>query len=258
MRFIKKSIHILTNAIKVFIFINFKNTVYTIDKLSTKTIVLHHHQGLGDIIICNGLVNYLSDLFDKIILPINKQYYEQICYLYLENPKVEIFKIDNESEIYERFKKIQVLRVGFEKNFGKFNTSFYKQLNIPYSVSFDFFHVPRNNKKETELMDHLMKFYKVETDYRLVHKRSSYGQVNLDIDDSLPTIIIEKDTDIFNNIFLYTKLIEHAKEIHCIDSSILHLVERVPTKSNLFFHPIKKENQSTEKLELYRDWNITI
>ena len=30
-----------------------------------------------------------------------------------------------------KFKSKKVLRVGFEKNMGKFNTSFYKQLNIP-------------------------------------------------------------------------------------------------------------------------------
>lgn len=258
MKFVKKITHIFKNAIKIFIFTNFKNTVYKINKLSSKRIVVHHHQGLGDIIICNGLVNYLSEQFEKIILPISENYYEQICYLYTENPKVEIIKIKNESEVYNIFHKKQILRVGFEKNFGKFNTSFYKQLNIPYSLSFDFFHVPRDNKKETELMNHLIKIHKVDTKYRLIHRSSSYGQVELGLDGSLPNIYIEKDTDIFNNIFLYTKLIENAEEIHCIDSSILHLVERIPTKSNLFFHPIKKQGQGTEKLELYKDWNITI
>ncbi len=258
MKLIKKIVHLFKNNVKIFIFINFKNTIYKIDKLSAKTIVIHHHLGLGDIIICNGLVNYLSGKFEKIILPIYENYYEQVCYLYIENPKIEVIQIQNDSEIYNRFKKNQVLRIGFEKNFGKFNTSFYKQLNIPYSVSFNFFQLPRDDKKESELMNHLMQVYKIEKNYRLVHRSSSYGQVNLQIDDSLPTIYIEKDSDIFNNIFLYAKLIEGAQEIHCIDSSILHLVERVPTKASLFFHPIKKDGQGTEKLELYKDWNITI
>jgi len=258
MKLIKKIIHLFKNSINIFIFINFKNTIYKIDTLSAKTIVIHHHLGLGDIIICNGLVNYLSDKFEKIILPIYENYYEQVCYLYIENPKIEVIKIQNDSEIYNRFNKNQVLRIGFEKNFGKFNTSFYKQLNIPYSVSFDFFQIPRDDNKESELMNHLMQVYKIEKNYRLVHRSSSYGQVNLKIDDSLPNIYIEKDSDIFNNIFLYAKLIERAQEIHCIDSSILHLVERVPTEASLFFHPIKKDGQGTEKLELYKDWNITI
>ena len=258
MKLIKKMIHSFKNNIKIFIFKNFKNTIYRIDKLSEKTIIIHHHLGLGDIIICNGLVNYLSKKFEKIILPVYEKYYEQVCYLYVENPKIEVIKILNESEIYNRFKSKKVLRIGFEKNIGKFNTSFYKQLNIPYSVSFDFFQIPRDEKKEIELMNHLMKIYEVEKNYILVHRSSSYGQVDLKIDNSFPIIYIEKDSDIFNNVFLYAKLIESAKEIHCIDSSILHLVERVPTEASLFFHPVKKEGQGTEKLELYKDWNITI
>ena len=28
--------------------------------------ILHHHLGLGDNIVCNGLVNYLSIKYDKI------------------------------------------------------------------------------------------------------------------------------------------------------------------------------------------------
>ena len=45
--------------------------------------------------------------------------------------------------------------------------------------------------------------------------------------------------DIFNNIFYYSKLIEHAEEIHCIDSSFLHLVDRSVTTDNLYFHNLK-------------------
>ena len=33
----------------------------------------------------------------------------------------------------------QILRVGYEKNYGKFNESFYTQLGLPYDYSFDYF-----------------------------------------------------------------------------------------------------------------------
>ena len=60
-----------------------------------------------------------------------------------------------------------------------------------------------------------------------MHNQSSYGKVNLRTNEKLPTIFIEKETDLYKNIFLYIKIIENAKEIHCLDSSFLHLVERV-------------------------------
>ena len=54
---------------------NNKNDGNIYFKLSSKLsdeIVLYHHLGLGDHIICNGLVNYLSEnYFNKINLVIN-------------------------------------------------------------------------------------------------------------------------------------------------------------------------------------------
>ena len=75
-------------------------------------------------------MNYLSDKFEKIILPIYENYYEQVCYLYKENPKIKIIRVKNESESYTRFKNNQILRVSFEKNSGKLNNYFYIKLNI--------------------------------------------------------------------------------------------------------------------------------
>ena len=52
-------------------------------------------------------------------------------------------------------------------------------------------------------------------------------------------IFVTKNTDKFKNIFLYNDLIKNAKEIHCVNSSFLHLVERVDTSAKLFFHNIR-------------------
>ena len=62
---------------------------------------------------------------------------------------------------------------------------------------------------------------------------------DLQSNKNLPKIYIEKETDLYKNIFLYLKVIENASEIHCLDSSFLHLVERVKTNAELFFHNIK-------------------
>ena len=67
-----------------------------------------------------------------------------------------------------------------------------------------------------------------------MHNQSSYGKVDLQSNKNLPIIYIEKETDLYKNIFLYLKVIENASEIHCLDSSFLHLVERVKTNAELF------------------------
>ena len=76
----------------------------------------------------------------------------------------------------------------------------------------------------------------------MVHSESSYEEYDLTINSSLNKIYVNKETDIFGNMFLYEWLIKNAKEIHCINGSFLHLVERVSTKAKLFYHHKRKNN----------------
>ena len=254
----KSKVHILKNIIKIFVFKSFKNTTYSLKNIKNKQIVIHHHFGLGDIIICNGLVNYISSRVKKIYLPIEKKYFVQTQFLYKDNNKITVIEVKNKKEIYKLFKHLKILRVGFEKNYGKFNKSFYDQLKLPYRYSFNYFHIPKDHKKEEELFLHLKSFYKIRGKYNLIHNQSSYGKVNFQVNNEYGCIFVDKDSDIFKNLFLYTKVIEQAAEIHCVDSSLLHLVERVNTDAELYFHYKKKDNQSSEKLELKKNWNIII
>ena len=43
--------------------------------------IIHHHLGLGDSIICNGLVNYLSKKNNKVYLPVKSNLLDKINYL---------------------------------------------------------------------------------------------------------------------------------------------------------------------------------
>ena len=106
--------------------------------------------------------------------------------------------------------------------------------------------MPVNIEKEKNLKHHLFDFYGVDKDFILVHNSSSYGSVDLNLKNDLPAIFVEKNL-IYFKIF-FTELILEAKEIHCIDSSFLHLVERVETNAKLYFHKLKQENQTSEKI----------
>ena len=244
----------LTN-VKILVYKYIFDTYYELKNIQHKEIIIHHHSGLGDAIICNGMVNFLSKKFDKVYLASFRKIHDHLEYLYSENKKVELLIYDNAIELY-RNKKLPVLRIGFEKNSKNFNTSFYEQLNLDYQISYDNFHLPIDEKKQQELLNHLLKVYEIDNEYALIHQVSSYGEVEINLKDNLKKIFVEKETDIFKNIFLYKKVIENAKEVHCIDSSFLHLVERVDTKADLFFHNYKTNRQKPEKLILKKDWLI--
>ena len=146
--------------------------------------------------------------------------------------------------------------MGFKKRKPPFNLSFYKQFNLPYNYSFNKFKITRDEEKEESLLKHLKNTYEVKGPYQVVHNQSSYGKVDLQSNKNLPKIYIEKETDLYKNIFLYLKVIENAEEIHCLDSSFLHLVERVNTNANLFFHNIKKIGQKGAAVHLVKNWRV--
>jgi hypothetical protein len=239
----------------------FFRKTYDINKIKADKFLAYTHLGLGDHIVCNGLLNYFSESFDKIYLPVKSRDINNINYLYKDNQKIEVFKIEHSSEVedinsFAKKNNLITLKVGFKKRKPPFNLSFYDQFGLPYSYSISKFRVPRDIKKEKSLYQHLKDVYKVKDRYQVVHNQSSYGKVSLQVNNELPTIFIEKETDLYKNIFLYSKVIKNATEIHCLDSSFLHLAERVETDAELIFHNIKKDGQRGADVHLVKNWKI--
>ncbi len=227
-----------------------KNTIYKINKIQDNRTLVHHHLGLGDNIICNGIVNYLSK--EKKIhcyLPVKNHYLDMLSFLYLGNKNVSLFAVNNESreqdiESYASKNNLEILRVGFEKiKKNNFNTYFYKQLGLPYEYTYKHFNLPEDIKKSEKLKIHLFDYFEIKSkDYILVHDESSYENYKLNIESKEDIIYINKESDLFSNIFLYKDLIRNASEIHCINGSFLHLVERVETNAKLYYHHKRKNN----------------
>ena len=240
------------------------NTTYKLSKIKNNKFILHHHLGLGDHIICNGMVNYLSSIFSEIYIPVKEKNYDNVLYLYKDIKPVIPFSIKRvnaetekiEIEDFSKKNNLEILKVGFDKISKPFNLGFYKQIGIPYSYSFDYFSIPNNVKAQNLLSKSMKEHFNIKNDYTLIHNESSMGDLDLDLKLNFKPIYIKRDLDPYKNIFLYRDLIENANEIHCIDSSFLHLVERLNTNSKLFFHNAKKIGVKGEKVELLKDWNV--
>ena len=124
---------------------------YNLKKIVDPELIIYHHLGLGDHLICNGLVNYLSLNFNKVFLPVKKRNFNNVSYLYKENNKIHLFKVSNEEEDvlnYALKNNLKILKIGFEKRKKPFNSGFYKQLKLSYSISKDYFSFPRDKEKE--------------------------------------------------------------------------------------------------------------
>jgi len=229
--------------------------VYKLNKVKDNKIVLFPHLGLGDHIIVNGIVNYISNhLKKKIYLPVKDNYIDQISYLYSTNQNVDLFEVKNETRNedvlgFAENNNLKILKIGYEKvKKEPFNTYFYKQLNIPYEHTYDYFSIPTDVPKNEELKKHLLNHYKIgSSNFILIHGESSYEKYDLNISNKLEKIYIDKESDKFNNMFYYEQIIKEAKEIHCVNGSFLHLVERIDTKAKLYYHHLRKNNMYLSK-----------
>jgi hypothetical protein len=201
-------------------------------------IIIHHHLGLGDHFVCNGLVNYICKISEEPIHLICKKHNtETVKYLYSENEKVTVISIDGLDEIsevndYASRTNNKVLRIGFEHCDPKsWDTSFYKQLNIDFIERYRFFKLPRQKPLN------LIKAPKVP--YVLVHNESSQQKYKLSINTNLDIFYMDKQEGY--HLLSYIDIITNAEEIHCIDSSIFHLIDSIPNITNkLYFHNIRK------------------
>lgn len=202
--------------------------------------IIHHHLGLGDHFVCNGLVNFVAKYSQESIDLVCKKHNEPtVSSLYSDNPNINVIplNINSHNEITEinnyAFKTNQkILRVGFEhtdpKNWDK---SFYKQLGIDFLERYRFFKLPRiKSQNMLPIPDNKFIF---------VHNQSSDHIFNLNIETKLSTVFVKKEDT--NNLLCYIDLIQNANEIHCINSSLFHLIDSIPNiTNNLYYHNVRK------------------
>ena len=203
---------------------------------------IYHHLGLGDHIICNGLVRKIILENEKYSIFSKKHYSESVRFMYRDLNNLEIYEINDDmhaasvlsTEISEK-----TILIGHSathdimlKNNCNWDQAFYLQMNIPFGERWNSFFVQRDLESENNLSIRLNPDGK---EFALIHSKDSQGIDRIDykkIDEKLEKIFVEPNGPIFN----YMTLIEKAKEIHCIDSSFKHLVESMNTNSTLYYH----------------------
>jgi hypothetical protein len=211
--------------------------------------IIHHHLGLGDHFVCNGLVNYLS--YNRYVHLICKNHnLPTIKSLYSENKNVNVIGIDGKNEITESHNYSQkisepVLYIGFNNcNPNNWDKSFYDQLSLDFSIRYDWFRLPSILPPQ---------LYSEHKEYIFVHNESSDKKFELNISSNYYKFIAQKQDT--NNLLSYITLLKLAKEIHCIDSSIFHLVDSITdnTYNNLYYHNIRRHPCN---FTVSKKWNI--
>jgi len=128
-----------------------------------------------------------------------------------------------------------------------FDRQFYEQANILFKDRYEKFTLPEEIPGVDEVYNNLTEG---EKDYIIVHKNSSAeGDYPIDLwnwrKNRNPNIkIVEIGLGQTTNMLSYMKLIQNAREIHCLNSSFYCLVDSVCMEigAKLFYHDIRMNN----------------
>jgi hypothetical protein len=203
------------------------------------------HLGLGDMIICFGAIQHLSENFNKVLVPCHAHNKEQLDYAFQENPKVEFFSVSIPSwragmlNLVKQFPTFRPIVSGTENNMVMINhnfaPSFYHFWQLSYSLSLTKFRLPKFDERQNILADHLKKIYNISGDYSICSAEWSRNKEAVDLlsvnlkghECKHPLIYIKQSENIFNNMFLLKELVLGAKQVFYIDSAFAHFLERI-------------------------------
>lgn len=191
---------------------------------------IYHHLGLGDHIICNGLVRYFCDKHKLIYLFCYEHYVNNIEFMFrdINNLKILPFKSEDEIKnfIFNR-KDVanNLIRIGFENlltlpdNIISFDQAFYYLASLNFDIRYNKFYIERDFNKE-EIV---------------------YKELNPDnekyifiVDDPIRNFVIDRkkinsnfkiiENNINFGIFDYFKILENAEEVHCMQTGFMDLI----------------------------------
>lgn len=118
---------------------------------------------------------------------------------------------------------------------------FYSYLDQPYINRY----IHAKPMTETEKSVRLFEQVAPKENYILVHNKTSiYTYTNLKLPNDKHIVYVDNLTD---NLLDWITVIKNADEIHCVESSVFHLVDNIShsLKSKLFFHHIRNFNAMT-------------
>lgn len=206
------------------------------------------HLGLGDMIACNGIIRSYAEQYDKVYVFCKPKNVNNALYMYRDNNKINIVPMED-TQVYQ-FMNISpqnsYLIVGHSKLHetlrndpnGRFDQIFYDMAKVPFENKWGMFFLERDLEAEKNVFYNELQLKDGE-EFIFVHDDSERQIPNNRLPKNLKIIRPNrKDISIFH--FLYT--IEKAKEVHCIDSSFLNLIDCIQLRNddNLFFHKYVK------------------
>lgn len=229
------------------IFNHFRRNINNIiSDINYNELYLYHHLGLGDHISCHGIVRTYCEMYDKVYLFVKPKYYNNIKYMYNDIANLELVPKDDEDAVkFIKENNIQNIKIiGFNNlnQYENFELQFYKQSKVPIEFKHSKFYINRDLENEKKIFN-LLGLEKGK--YIFVHD-GGY-QLKEELINKGLKIIKPDEYPIFDMMYI----IENAKEVHCIDSCFICLVDCMELNSSIDLYNHRYIKQYPEHIKLY-------
>lgn len=215
-----------------------------------KEIYIYHHLGLGDHISCHGIVRHYSEKFEKVNLFVKEHNYDNVKFMYNDLINLNLI-IGDDSQVVKYISDNNIKNVkyiGFNlNNYENLELQFYKMADVPIEYKRDKFFIKRDIEREMRVFNELG----LEKDNYIFLHKGDYNIKEGYITNELK--VIEPSS---HGFFDWMYVIENAKEIHCIDSSFLCLIDNLKLNKNvkLFNHRYVRNYPDCIKIYEGKKW----
>jgi hypothetical protein len=218
-------------------------------------IFIYQHLGLGDHIVCNGVVRELVKKHNRTCLLVKEHNFISVSSMFKDlDMSYIVVKDDATAHAYITNTKIDTLfKIGHEKLDLKknFDRSFYEESGIEFEKRWSSWYIPRDLNREQQLFNH---FGLKENEYIFVHDDARFPIKNELLPNNLP--IVKPILGVTPNIFDYLTILEKAKEIHCIASTFMFIIDSINTCDKIVVHRYQRSGPTWCEPTLKRNWEI--
>jgi len=212
------------------------------------------HLGLGDLINYVGAIRYYALLYDEVVVVCKKHNIDNAQDFFADEPSVKFYPVESDHEISPPYgaskqtfhdvvsKFDKVVLCGFHKNPSTFqwdgiSDCFYHDMGIPLEIRKVFFKIPESLSQ-----------LKYDGTFRFVHQTSSTRTLPLVTWDINDVFTIDPNTNLYapdhpwyalaqsyigHRLSSYAWLIEHAEEVHVVNSSFACLAAYLPLQGRV-------------------------
>ena len=227
--------------------------------------MLDFHRGLGDEIVCNGLVREYCKAYGTVGILCLERNYPSVSFMYRDLTNLRIHVIRSHAQ-GNRFRLLNPFRFGkncyddvrlignYDAESGIRNErQVYAKFGIPIEKKWESFFVKRDKERE----DALFKKAPLPHSYIFIHDYASYLIDPARISSPLP--VFRPDKKYTDNVFDYCGIIECADEVHVIDSSFMNLIECLSYTNpaqRLYLHRYARNTEGCNTPVLKKPWTV--